>query len=99
MMDQRVRALNEQPVRRKANYVLYWCRWNRRAEFNHALLFASTLANQMNLPLLVYQRITTSYPTACDRFHTFELEGVAECARSLGDLGAGFTCHVPRKRG
>ena len=51
-MDERVRALNNQPVRQGGRYVLYWCRWNRRVESNHALLYAAEMANRMNLPLV-----------------------------------------------
>ena len=78
MMDERVRALNDRPVRAGGGYILYWCRWNRRVESNHALLYAARLANRMGLPLVCFERLSCAYPTACDRFHTFVLEGVAE---------------------
>jgi hypothetical protein len=65
-------------------------------EANHAIAFAAGVANRMRLPLLVYQRITAAYPTACDRFHTFELEGVPEFAAAVRDLGAGFVLQLPR---
>lgn len=96
-MDQRVRLLNEEPAR-KGGYVLYWCRWNRRVESNHALEFAAGLANRMQLPLLAYERITANYPTACDRFHTFVLEGVPEFAAALRGLGIGYVCQLPRRK-
>ena len=40
-MDERVRALNQQPIRPGGRYILYWCRWNRRVASNHALLHAA----------------------------------------------------------
>ena len=36
-MEERVRKLNDAPVRPEAKYVLYWSQMNRRAEYNQAL--------------------------------------------------------------
>lgn len=94
-MELRVRLLNDAGVSRHGRYVLYWCRWNRRVEANHALAYAAGIANRMNLPLVVYQRVTANYPTACDRFHTFELEGVSGFAAAVRALGAGFVFQLP----
>jgi deoxyribodipyrimidine photo-lyase len=98
MMEQRLRLLNDAPVSRQGQYVLYWCRWNRRVPSNHAFAFAAGLANGMKLPLVVYQRTTAMYPAACDRFHTFELEGVPEFAAAVRALGGGFVFQLPREK-
>jgi deoxyribodipyrimidine photo-lyase len=97
-MDPRVRALNDQPIRRGGGYILYWCRWNRRVESNHALVYAAEMANRMNLPLVCFERLSCAYPTACDRFHTFALEGVAEMQAGIHKLGAGYVFHLPRRK-
>ena len=97
-MDERVRALNDQPVRRGGGYVLYWCRWNRRVESNHALLYAAEMANRMNLPLVCFERLSCAYPTASDRFHTFVLEGVPEMQAAVHKLGAGYIFQLPRRK-
>ena len=97
-MDERVRVLNEQPVRRAGGYVLYWCRWNRRVESNHALLHAAGTANRMGLPLVVFERLSCAYPTACDRFHTFVLEGVPEFQAQLRTLGIPYIFQLPRAK-
>jgi hypothetical protein len=83
-MEQRLRLLNDAPISRRGRYVLYWCRWSRRVEANHALAFAAGVANRMKLPLVVYQRITA----AGDRSHTFELQGVPEFAGRPSDVWA-----------
>jgi len=97
-MDARVRILNDQPIRRSGRYVLYWCRWNRRVESNHALLYAAETANQMNLPLVCYERLSCAYPTASDRFHTFVLQGVPEMQADVHQLGAGYIFQLPRRK-
>jgi deoxyribodipyrimidine photo-lyase len=70
---------------------------NRRADSNHALEFAAGLANDLKLPLLVYEDLMCSYPYASDRFHRFILEGVPENARRFRARGAGYIFHLRRK--
>ena len=97
-MEQRVRPLNHQPPRPGGRYVLYWCRWNRRVESNHALLYAAETANRMDLPLVVLERLSCAYPTACDRFHTFVLEGVPHFQAQLRKLGIPYIFQLPRRK-
>jgi deoxyribodipyrimidine photo-lyase len=98
MMEQRVRALNDAPVRQGAQYVLYWSQMNRRADSNHALVYAIDLANRLGLPVLFYEGLTCSYPWASDRLHSFLLEGVPETARRLQRLGVGYAFYLRRRR-
>ncbi len=98
VMGERVRALNQQPIREGGRYVLYWCRWNRRVASNYALLYAAEMANHMNLPLVCLERLSCAYPTASDRFHTFVLEGVPEMQARLHKLGAGYIFQLPRRK-
>jgi deoxyribodipyrimidine photo-lyase len=87
---ERIRRLNQAPLRHGANYVLYWAQMNRRTASNHGLAFAARLANGHNLPLLVYEGLTCAYPHANDRLHTFVLEGVPEMAEALEGRGIGY---------
>ena len=95
---ERIRALNDAPMREKADYVLCWCQSNRRAESNHALAHAAYLANESGLPLLVYEGLTCSYPEANDRLHTFILEAVPERATAMKRLGAGHFFYLRAKK-
>jgi deoxyribodipyrimidine photo-lyase len=54
-MEERVRKLNAAPVRGGARHVLYWMRWNRRLDANHAYAFASATAKRLRLPLVVFE--------------------------------------------
>jgi len=93
----RVRPLNDAPLKKGAKYVLYWTQINRRADDNHALAYAADRANDLRLPLLVYEGLTCTYRQANDRIHTFVLDGVPEQQRRLEALGAGY-CFYLRKR-
>ena len=57
-VQERVRSLNDKPVRQDAEYVLYWSQMNRRVASNHALAYAIEQANELGLPLLVYEGLT-----------------------------------------
>jgi len=98
MFDQRVRKLNQAGVGTSGKYVLYWCRWNRRVQSNHALRFAAGLANQRDLPLLVLENLGCDYPYASDRLHTFVLEAAPEIEAGLRHLGIGYCFHLARRK-
>jgi deoxyribodipyrimidine photo-lyase len=94
--DPRARQLNAATLRTGADYVLYWSQMNRRADSNQALDFAVGLANELALPVLVYEGLTSSYPYASDRLHTFILQGVPETARRLKARGIGYIFYLRR---
>ena len=56
-------------------------------------------ASARRLPLLVFESLDCSDPYACDRRHTFLLEGVADTASRLQRLGAGYRFHLARRKG
>ncbi|MFN7544357.1 MAG: deoxyribodipyrimidine photo-lyase [Acidobacteriota bacterium] len=94
----RVRGLNQAPLRPHAQYVLYWSQMNRRVSGNHALAHAISLANSLKLPLLVYEALTCTYRQANRRLHTFILEGVPETAKRLAALGAGYVFYLRARK-
>jgi deoxyribodipyrimidine photo-lyase len=96
-MQDRVRQLNSAPIPGGAAYVLYWAQMNRRVDSNHALAYAAQMANDLGLPVLYYEGLTCSYPSANDRLHTFILEGVPETARRLEDRGIGYCFYLRRR--
>jgi deoxyribodipyrimidine photo-lyase len=97
-VEERVRALNQQPFRADGEYVLYWAQMNRRISHNHALAYAIDIANDRGLPVLIYEGLTCTYPSANDRLHTFILEGVPDTAAGAKAIGAGYVFHLRRRR-
>ncbi|HEV2447422.1 MAG TPA: deoxyribodipyrimidine photo-lyase [Candidatus Sulfopaludibacter sp.] len=93
-----MRKLNDAPARSGGQYVLYWCRWNRRAESNHALAFASLLANRLGVPLLFFENLSCSDPCDNLRMHTFVLEGIPETEANVRGLGIGYVFHLARRK-
>jgi deoxyribodipyrimidine photo-lyase len=77
-LSSRVTKLNQAKVNTQARYVLYWMQMFKRASHNYALNFSIQMANERQLPLVVYEGMKFYYPWASDRIHTFILEGVAE---------------------
>ncbi|HYP12851.1 MAG TPA: hypothetical protein VEQ63_02920, partial [Bryobacteraceae bacterium] len=90
--------LNEDPVRKGGDYVLYWSQMNRRVRHNHALAYAIMQADQLALPLLVYEGLTCTYPYANDRLHTFLVEGSPATAAELKKLGIGYVFYLRRRK-
>jgi deoxyribodipyrimidine photo-lyase len=79
----RILEMNDQPVRRQCDYVLYWMQSAQRSRYNHALEYAITQANEVGRPVLVFFGLTDAYPGANLRHYRFMLEGLQEVGRSL----------------
>jgi len=68
----RIRALNQAPVRRDAQYVLYWMTSSRRLEWSFALDRALEHARELRLPLVVLEALRAAV-VVTDDFPTFFL--------------------------
>jgi deoxyribodipyrimidine photo-lyase len=82
---ERIRTLNDAPIRADRGYVLYWMTVNRRVRANPALERAAALSRELSRPVLVLEALRCGYPYASDRLHAFVMQGMAENARRLAD--------------
>jgi deoxyribodipyrimidine photo-lyase len=96
--EKRVTRLKDRPVNSRGRYVLYWIQSNKRAENNFALNFALSQANELNLPLVVYEQVSCSYPYACARFQHFILENSRELAGRFRNRGIRYFFNLERDR-
>src|SRR6476646_11503994 len=96
VLSNRITKLNDAPVNTKGRYVLYWMQMFKRASHNYALNFAIKVANERNLPLVVYEGLTFEYPWANDRIHTFILQGVAEKKAAFDEQGIRYVFYLQR---
>jgi len=92
--NERVYQLSDKPINHEARYVLYWTQMYKRVESNHALKFAIEKANELRLPLVVYEGLKYFYPWASDRLHTFILEGVEEKKKAFEKLGIRYIFYL-----
>jgi deoxyribodipyrimidine photo-lyase len=83
---ERVKPLNQKSMK-KGDYVLYWMQASQRTEYNHALEYAISKANELRQPLIVFFGITDHFPEANERHYTFMLEGLREVEQSLEKRG------------
>lgn len=79
---ERLKNLNQKSLQKGA-YVLYWMQAAQRAEYNHALEYAISWANELEKPLIVFFGITDHFPEANERHYFFMLEGLREVQESL----------------
>ena len=70
----------------------------KRVDNNHALIYAIRRANELKLPLVVYEGLKYYYPWASDRLHTFILEGVEEKRREFERLGIRYVFYLQKDK-
>lgn len=87
---------NTNPINEHGDYVLYWMSINRRLEYNYALELAVGYANKLNKPLLIYEGLSCDIPWACDRFHQFLIEGMAESSAYCKEHGFNYYSYVEK---
>lgn len=81
------------------DFVLYWLQATMRSGGNFALNHAAAVANDLGLPLVVYQGLRPDYPWASDRIHTFILESAVDLAAGLARRGIPYGLYLERRRG
>ncbi len=97
-IDERVVQLNEADLNQTARYVLYWMQMYKRTSHNHALKYAIEWANELKLPLVVYEGLKYYYPWASDRLHTFILEGIEEKRKAFEKLGIRYIFYLQQNK-
>jgi deoxyribodipyrimidine photo-lyase len=80
-------------------YVLYWMIAGRRSRWNFALDRAAVWCRELGKPLLVFEPLRAGYPWACDRFHTFLLQGMVDNRRACADAGVVYWPYVEPEPG
>jgi len=86
----RIKHLRKENISVPKKYVIYWMQQAQRVKYNHALEHAISIANRLNLPLLVFFGLTSNYPEANHRHYRFMLEGLKEVKDALNSLGISF---------
>lgn len=95
-INERVVQLNDKEPNSSARYVLYWMQMFKRVDGNHALIYAVRKANELKLPLVVYEGLKYYYPWASDRIHTFILEGIEEKREAFEKLGIRYFFYLQK---
>ncbi len=80
----------------EGKFVVYWTHHALRVDENPAFEVAMLLAEQLELPLLVYQGLSEKYRFASDRHHTFILEAARDLEAEYAELGIAYALHVDR---
>ncbi|MEO8378111.1 MAG: deoxyribodipyrimidine photolyase [Acidobacteriota bacterium] len=80
----------------RGRYLLYWAQSARRLRNNIALEYALESANELGIPVVVYESVRPDYPQANDRLHAFILEGVRANAADAKARGLGYQFFLPR---
>jgi len=89
---ERLRRMNDAPVRSDGDFVLYWMTSARRLRWSHALDRSVARALELGRPLVVLEAVSCDYPWASDRHHQAILDGMAEHER---ELASSPVCYFP----
>jgi len=95
-LSERIRFLNNNPVAVNSEFVLYWMHHAVRSDENPALDTALWVANDLRLPVLVYQGLGGCHPYNNDRHHTFILQGAREVEAELDSLGISYAFYLAK---
>lgn len=95
----RIRTLNQHPVRRDGELVLYWMIGQRRLTWNFALDRAVSLAVERGLPLVVLEALRVEYPWASPRHHRFILDGMHDHLREARGRNVLYHPYVEPSKG
>ncbi len=95
-LSERSRLVREARQPLAGEFVLYWMRSAIRVDENPALDVSMHLANQLELPVLVYQTLGDDEPYASDRHHTFVLQGARDVQASIGNCGVEYAFQLKR---
>src|SRR5271156_467354 len=74
----RIASCNQASPKADGSFVLYWMTAFRRVKWNFALDRAIEWARELQKPLVILEALRCDYPWACDRFHRFVFDGMAE---------------------
>lgn len=79
----RLCSVNQRPLQRDGEFVLYWMVAARRTRSNFALQHAASEAARLGRPLVILEALRCDHPYASDRLHRFILDGMAANALAL----------------
>ncbi|MCB9596485.1 MAG: deoxyribodipyrimidine photolyase [Sandaracinaceae bacterium] len=95
----RIRALNERPLARDRDHVVYWMTAARRPGSSFALERAVDLAVELDRPLIVLEPLRVGYRWASDRFHRFVIDGMADHAAFFEPRAVAYHPYVEPEAG
>ena len=90
----RITRANDAPAAPGGDFVLYWMTASRRTRWNFALQRAVEHGNALGLPILVLEPLRAGYRWACDRFHRFVIDGMADNRARLERKGVAYHPYV-----
>ncbi len=90
MFENRIKSLNDKPINKKSDRIIYWMQRSVRTEYNHALEYAIQMSNDLKKDLLVVFSLDTKYPEANERSFYFLLESLKDVKQNLEKSGIKF---------
>jgi photolyase PhrII len=94
-LTERTVLLTDAKPQSRGEFVLYWAHHALRVDDNPALEAAASVAQQLDLPLLVYQGLGGRHRYNSDRHHRFILQAAQDFESQLAEAGQRLVFHLP----
>jgi len=94
---ERIRVISPANTNKYGSFILYWMHHGVRTDDNPALDTAILVANQLGLPILVYQGLGGKHKYNSDRHHTFIMQGARVVQQQLREKGIRYSFHLSEK--
>jgi len=88
MNEKRIRKINQNEI--KLGPIVYWMNREIRTEDNWSILYAQKLAEENNVPLIVFYNLINSFLGGTSRHLTFKVDGLKEVENELEKKGIPF---------
>ena len=94
-LSERTVLLTDAEPQNEGEFILYWAHHALRVDDNPALEAAASVAQQLDLPLLVYQGLGGRHRYNSDRHHRFIMQAARDFADQLAGVGQRLVFHLP----
>ncbi|WP_434778988.1 deoxyribodipyrimidine photo-lyase [Neisseria sp. Ec49-e6-T10] len=83
LKEERIHHLNQHPINKQGDYILYWMQASVRTYHNQALTYAIKLSNDLKKPLIVAFVYDSNYPMAQKAHFQFLFDGLHDVKQEL----------------
>lgn len=97
--ESRIKQANRADINPDGNFILYWMIANRRPAWNFSLDRALEWSGKLGKPVLVVEALRCGHKWACDRFHSFVLDGMRANKREFANSDISYYPYVEPEQG
>lgn len=95
----RIVKANHKSINPEGDFVLYWMIANRRPDWNFSLDRAMEWSDELKKPVLALEPLRCGHKWACERFHSFVLNGMKANKQAFSDADISYYPYIEPEPG